>query len=189
MRSRDLEIYKALLRNKLRHSLNSLSPSRRRAKSKKIIKGLLDSALFRKAKNIVMYASLPGEVPTRSLIYKALSLNKKVFLPRINRKSNELEVFEIRNPSKDLTRGHYGIWEPQPIRSLKGSPQDMDLVIVPGLGFDRSGARLGRVKGYFDRFLKKTIRATKVGLAFREQLLTRIPTNSRDLKVDKVITD
>ncbi len=184
-----IKICKSLLRNKLKHSLLTLSPSARRVKSKKIIKCLLGSSFFRKAQNIVIYFPLPGEVDTRPLIDRALFLNKNVFLPRVHPARGALEVFQIRDSSKELKKGYCGIREPRASQFFKGRPQKMDLIIVPGLGFDKSGRRLGRGEGHFDRFLRKTIRATKIGLAFKEQVLTKIPADARDVRVDKIITD
>lgn len=135
------------------------------------------------------YVALSDEVDTRELILKALALRKNVYAPRIFKKRKEIGIFQIRHPRKDLRKGTYGIQEPGALSFHQGNPARLDLVIVPGLGFDRRGGRLGRGGGYFDRFLLKTNRARKIGLAFREQMVRKIPIGSHDIRVDRVITD
>lgn len=135
------------------------------------------------------YVALSDEVDTRELILKALALRKNVYAPRVLRKRKEIGIFQIRHPLKELRGGTYGIQEPGVANRSQGDPARLDLVIVPGLGFDRRGARLGRGGGYFDRFLLKAKRARKIGLAFREQMVRKIPTGCHDVRVDRVITD
>lgn len=97
---------------------------------------------------------------------------------------------EITHCRRDLQgRGLFGLCQPaRPWRRLP--PERMDLVIVPGLAFDRNGHRLGRGGGYFDRFLEKVpAQVPRIGLAFRFQVVARLPRESHDQPVDRVITD
>ena len=132
--------------------------------------------------------ALREEVDTKSFVLKALSLGKKVYLPRIHRREKQLGIYWIERLS-DLRRGPYGIYEPRPRKHYRGRPEELDLVVIPGLGFDRRGARLGRGQGYFDQLLKKTKKAYKIGVAFREQIVKKIPVARHDVCVDRVITD
>lgn len=85
---------------------------------------------------------------------------------------------------EDLKQGSYGIWEPETQREYINK---IDLVIVPGIAFDKNKCRLGRGKGYYDRyFMNKRIK--KIGIGFDFQLLDEVPTSSFDIKMDKVIT-
>ncbi|MDD4908777.1 MAG: 5-formyltetrahydrofolate cyclo-ligase, partial [Candidatus Omnitrophica bacterium] len=85
-----------------------------------------------------------------------------------------------------LKVGPYGVWEPVAETLVK--PEDLDLIITPGLAFDKKGNRLGRGKGYYDRFLSKlSDRAPSIGLAFDFQILPLIPTTSYDVSVNKII--
>lgn len=135
------------------------------------------------------YMPLRHEVDTRAVLVKLLALKKKLFLPAVNREREEIAIFQVKNLTRDLTPGSYGILEPRPGRCVPGRPSDLDLVLVPGLGFDRKGGRLGHGKGYFDKFLRKVKRAKKIGIAFKEQILEKIPLEKHDQRVDRVITD
>lgn len=146
-------------------------------------------AEFRKARTIMAYMPLRYEVDTRALLVKLLGLKKKLFLPAVNRKRGVIAVFQVKNLKRDLVPGSYGILEPRPGRCAPGRASELDLVLVPGLGFDRQGGRLGHGKGYFDKFLRKAKRAKKIGIAFREQILEKIPLEKHDQRVDCVITD
>lgn len=142
---------------------------------------------YRRATRIFTYVALPSEVQTRELIEKSLRLRKRVFVPAINLQTKEISIFEIWNTKSDFKKGPYGI--PEPLKRRPGKPEQLDLVVVPGLGFDRKGMRLGRGEGYFDRFLTRTAKAPKIGLAFREQMVCKIPTAPHDIPVHRVITD
>ncbi len=135
------------------------------------------------------YMPLRHEVDTRAVLVQLLSLKKNLFLPAVNRKRGEIRIFRVKNLKRDLAPGSYGILEPRPGRCVLGRPSDLDLVLVPGLGFDRKGGRLGHGKGYFDKFLRKVKRAEKIGIAFREQILEKIPLEKHDQRVNRVITD
>ena len=187
MSSSQIAALKFLLRIQLRRGLSKLNKKDRVRKSRKIIHAVMGRARFRSARSLLIYAALPEEVRTRELIQKSLALGKRVFVPSVNLKKKLMEIFEIHHGTKDLKKGAYGIWEP--VRRKKERPKDLDLVIVPGLGFDKRGVRLGRGEGYFDRFLKKTKCAVKWGLAFREQIVPRIPKAPHDVVMDDVLTD
>ena len=189
MDSFQLRMTKSFLRKQLRITLKKIGALDRKRKSRKIIVRVSKLPAFKKAGSIFTYVALPNEVETHGLIRQALTMKKNVYAPRMNRRSREITFFQIRNFPKDLRKGMFGIPEPRPIASRRGSPQASDLVIVPALGFDRTGRRIGRGGGYFDRFLRKAKRATKIGLAFREQVVKKIPQGSNDVCVDCVITD
>lgn len=135
------------------------------------------------------YIALSDEVETRGLILKALALRKKIYVPRLNRSRGEMMAVPIQNLSTELSKGSYGVLEPKRLNSSKRKKATFDLVIVPGVGFDKKGGRLGRGGGHFDRFLKKVKRAKKIGLAFREQIVKKIPMGRTDIRVDRVVTD
>lgn len=184
-----LRLTKSLLRSKLRGVLDQIGVDARKRKSRKILRKLTRLAAFQKTRNIFTYVSLSKEVETRSLIQRALSVKKNVFVPRVDQRRKEVTFFQIYNLSRDLRKGSFGIMEPRIVASRKGVPGPSDLVIVPALGFDRMGMRIGRGGGYFDRFLKKVKGATKIGLAFREQIVKKVPRGAEDVRVDRVITD
>ena len=89
---------------------------------------------------------------------------------------------------EELRVGSYGILEPRIEKIRKTNVEDLELIIVPGIAFDKNGNRLGHGKGYYDRILGKT-NATKIGLAFEFQIVGKIPTNENDKPVDIIITE
>ena len=178
---------KKALRQKLRERLRGLSRGERRRRSRRIQQKLARRAYFREAATILFYASLPEEVDTWALMREALRQGKRVLIPKV--RGRQLVPAEVKRLSTGLKRGAYGIREPQ-VRIQTVRPSDIDLVIVPGLAFDGKGRRLGRGKGYYDRFLKKLRGRTRVvGLAFRFQRLRRIPVGTEDVSVNEVVCD
>lgn len=178
-------ILKKALREKSRGRLAEMTAAERKIKSVKILKVLLNKKVFQEARTLFTYVALPREVQTADLIKQSLKLGKKVFAPRMKPGSFRFEVCEIRK-LQGLKKGAYGVREPQ---GRKGPRvQKLDLIIVPGLAFDRMGNRLGRGKGYFDRFLEKRKGIPTVGLAFKEQMMRKIPAEKHDCPVDFVIT-
>lgn len=138
--------------------------------------------LFRQAKSISLYHALPGEVETAAFIEKWAE-TKTVFLPAVE--GNDLK-FHIYKGKHTLRRGAFGIMEPE--REDACPPGQTDLIIVPGIAFDRQCNRLGRGKGYYDRILT-TLPIPKIGLCFDFQLVDKIPTEPFDIPVDMVVTD
>lgn len=179
---------KPLIRLKIRRAVEKLKPAAREAKSRKIMARLLRHPYFKRAKNVLAYAALDDEVRTREFIEKTIRLRKKVFMPRVNKKKRELEFYEIRNWDTDLVPGRYGILEPIVRGRRKTNGARFDLAVVPGRAFDRRGGRLGRGGGFYDRFLKRHPGLKKVGIAFREQIVGRIPAEAHDAAVDELIT-
>ena len=187
MNSSRLAVYKSLFRNKLRYLISRIPAPEKARKSRLIASRIFSGRLFKAAKNILIYCALADEVDTSPVIRKALSLRKKVFLPRLDPRSRELSIFLV-GKSGGLEKNFLGIPEPGPLLHESGSPESVDLILVPGLGFDASGRRLGRGGGSFDRFLSKC-RAKKVGLAFREQVVEELPAAPHDIRMDQVVTD
>jgi 5-formyltetrahydrofolate cyclo-ligase len=137
-----------------------------------------------RAKIVMFYKAFKGEVDTDIMIKAAQKLGKIVVVPVCG---NNRELIPcILKEGVRLLRGPYGIWEPAVKRSV--ALDSIDLVIVPGLAFTKDGKRLGRGKGYYDRFLSRlSSRAATVGLAFDFQVLADLPTNAMDVSVQKVI--
>ena len=126
------------------------------------------------------------------LLQRCLAEGKSVSVPLTVPQQSELLAVAITNPAADLSPGYKGI--PEPIPSLadlqRVTPQSIDIAIIPGAVFDRSGYRLGYGGGYYDRFLvKKAPQAYRIGLAFSLQLVNRIPALSHDAPLDMLITE
>ena len=140
-----------------------------------------------KARSILFYASMPGEVDTLAMIEKAIFLGKRVALPIVEKNKGKLIPTVILS-MEDVHKGTYGIAEPHSDPDKALALKDIDAVIVPGLAFDRCNNRLGRGAGYYDRFLStlpKTV--TTVGLAFDFQLTESLPTEAHDVRLQQII--
>lgn len=137
---------------------------------------------FKAAKTIFIYWSLPDEVPTHELIEKYRK-EKRFILPRVVGDYLELREF---TGIESLEQGNsFGIQEPTGI--IFSDLYSIDLVVVPGLAFTRNGHRLGRGGGYYDRTLPYLENAAKIGVAFPFQMVARVPLDTHDIPLDKVI--
>ena len=115
---------------------------------------------FEKAACVLLYASKGGEVHTDSIIQSALSLGKCVALPVTDKEAKTLELYRIKSID-ELTQGAFGIMEPPKRPEMKVAPERVDLVVVPGVSFDRRGHRIGYGMGYYDLLLAK-IKSKKI---------------------------
>lgn len=183
-----VEKIKSDLRKKILNRLKNQKEDERHRRSLIIRRKLLASPEFRGAEVLMFYVSKDGEVETRPLIEAALVRGKVVLVPVINVRKKKMMVSEITDPNKDLVKGPYGIYQPKAHMKVY-HPRSIDLAIVPGIAFDRNGNRLGRGMGYYDKFLvglRKGI--PRIGLAFKFQVVKRLPTLSHDQPVTKLLT-
>ncbi|MFA5092432.1 MAG: 5-formyltetrahydrofolate cyclo-ligase [Candidatus Omnitrophota bacterium] len=189
MTIRDLKfvtgLTKAQIRSKILKRLKIQKEEDRNRKSKLIKDKLLRNKVFKKAKIIMFYIAFGGEVNTEEMIREAKKIGKVICVP-ICKKDKETMQPNIFEDHGKLKKGPYGALEPVTQALIK--PKDLDLVIVPGLAFDKKGNRLGRGKGCYDRFLNQLSKNTaSIGLAFDFQILPRVPTTSYDVSMQKVI--
>jgi 5-formyltetrahydrofolate cyclo-ligase len=145
-----------------------------------------------RARTVMYYIDVRSEVRTRHALPGALAEGKKIVVPWCN-DQGELELFHLESMD-ELAIGMYKILEPkQELRALPAKQvkaEDLDLVMVPGVAFDRSGARMGHGKGYYDKLLQHArADAPLVALAFECQLFPEIPTAPHDIFMDRIITE
>ncbi len=155
-------------------------------KSKHIKKRLFQIDQFKRAKNILFYVSFNGEVYTHNAIKESF-LNKNVVVPISNKEDNSLILSKL-NSFEDLIEGSYGILVPKKEMIKLISINKIDLVIVPGIGFDQRGNRIGHGEGFYDRLLKNTNIFT-IALAYEFQIIEKIPIDKYDTPVDIIITE
>lgn len=136
---------------------------------------------FAAAHTLLLYHSLPDEVYTHRLLEE--TVGKTLLLPRVVSDS-DMELRIYTGPS-DLERGAFGIMEP--CGTLFTDYDSIDVAVIPGMAFDRSGNRLGRGKGYYDRMLARVRHAYKIGLCFDFQVVGEVPTEPTDIPVNEVI--
>jgi 5-formyltetrahydrofolate cyclo-ligase len=159
----------------------------RRRKSEAIRRKLGRLSVFRRAGVVMCFVSLPYEVETRRLMTQMLELGKRVVVPRVKHK--ELVLSELKDPRTDLAPGSFGVWEPKASLVRPVRLDELGLVLVPGLAFDRTGHRLGHGHGYFDRLLGRLPHTTPtIGLCFDFQLVDRLPTRPHDQAVQHVLS-
>lgn len=161
----------------------------RQAKSQVIEQKLFELAQVQKAKTIMFYASLPGEVETFAMITKAIKLNKKICLPIVMQNQRNI-IPTLIQTTAGLENGAYGIAQPKLDASKEVDLKEIDAVIVPGLAFDRFNNRLGRGAGFYDRFLAKLPQNTvTVGLAFDFQITDSLPVEEHDVPLSVILAN
>lgn len=183
-----VEKLKQNIREKILRRLKTQKEDERHSKSLAIKGRLLSLPEFKRANVIMCYVSKDGEVETIPIIEAALERGKVVLVPVIKVRKKKMVVSEILDPDKDLVRGPYGIYQPKAHFEVF-HPRSIDLAVVPGVAFDRDGNRLGRGMGYYDKFLTRLRPGvTTVGLAFKFQVVKKLPTLSHDQPVTRLLT-
>jgi len=176
------------LRQRLRKLVADMPPDAQERKSQQAGHLLFETDEFRKAEVVMVFLSLPGEIDTSAVVLRAWQLRKRVLAPKVSWNQRRMMPIEIRSLTEDLLISDMGIREP-----AAGIPFPIsliDLVLVPGLGFDEYGNRLGRGRGFYDRFLAHPeFQGVSCAMAFEEQLLPSIPVGPLDRKVNMLITD
>ncbi len=135
---------------------------------------------FKKARIVMIYSALPDEVQTQAFLEKWRH-RKKIILPTVV--GDDIIPVELAEDT-GFAVGDFNILEPQNEPYTGG----YDLIVVPGVAFDRNGNRIGRGRGYYDRFLCKYLNVRRIGICFDFQLVDEVPTEPNDIKMDKVIS-
>ncbi len=146
---------------------------------------LMATAFWNQARTVALFHSMADEVSTSALMASAWSSGRRVALPVTPGLGSPL-FFRWVLPETPLVRARYGALEPA-ATALSARLEELELVVVPGLGFDASGARLGYGGGYYDRTLART--GPGVMLAFASQQVERVPTGPHDVRVKGVATE
>ena len=159
--------------------------------SREIIARCMALPEYQRAQTVLFYLDVRSEVRTRNDLDKALASGKKIVVPYCV--DGELELFHLEQ-SDELSVGMYRILEPKPelrtVAAKKVDVSEIDMIIVPGVAFDRRGGRTGHGKGYYDKMLEHARPDTPlIALAFECQLFDEIPMQDHDVFMDKVITE
>jgi 5-formyltetrahydrofolate cyclo-ligase len=176
---------KKQIRSKILLKLKRQKEVTRDRKSSIIKEKLFSQKVFKKAKTVMFFISFGGEVKTEKMIKAAQKIGKIVTVPVC--KNNGITIRPcILDDKSLLKKGPYGVCQPHLERLVHF--KDLDLVVVPGVAFDKKGNRLGRGKGCYDRFLKLLPgKIPSIGLAFSFQILPAVPAKIHDIRVNKVI--
>jgi len=176
---------KATLRAEMHRVRAAIPEGERRRRGDAIRERLLGLPEMRTAATVLIFASFGSEVPTRDLASDLHVAGKRLLLPYLA--GAEMEVAEVA-PGEPLVPSTYG--PPEPEGRDPVDPAEIDLVVAPGLAFDRSGGRLGYGGGAYDRYLARlSSAALLVGIGFREQVVDVVPTRPGDVPVRVVVTD
>jgi 5-formyltetrahydrofolate cyclo-ligase len=179
---------KAELRQVLQKTLIGISADQRKLKSHNACRNLIASREFQDASSIMIYLSLPHEIDTSEAILNAWQMGKTVVVPKVSWQQRHMIPVKIYSLETGFSAEVAGLRNP-----ITGVPvpfSEIDLVVAPGLGFDRKGNRLGRGGSYYDRFFaNKELKSPKCGFAFAEQVIESVPVTENDMPVDFLITD
>jgi 5-formyltetrahydrofolate cyclo-ligase len=184
---------KAEMRTRMERFLAGMDAGDLEKRSIQVAMRFQDTRAWREAQVVLCFLSMPHELDSSTLIRTAHASGKRVAVPRIEK--GDICFFFLPPEAGQLPRDRWGIpvprpeWEPLPLQ--RGS---RILVAAPGLAFDRAGNRLGRGKGYYDRFLESARDAladelTAIGICFSEQLVEEVPHTERDQRLDGVVTE
>ena len=172
------------IRKKVLAARDSLLPAQRTAKSREIEERLFSLPEFKSARIVMFFASFRSEVDTGSMIRRALTLGKRVVLPKVS--GTELALYEIADWDNDVSPGAWGIPEPHGNRPVK--LDEIDLILMPGAAFDERGNRLGYGAGFYDKLLSVFTKTT-VALAFEAQIVPQVPADPHDVPAMKIVTE
>jgi 5-formyltetrahydrofolate cyclo-ligase len=161
------------------------------AVSEKIVERFMQLEEYAAAKTVMFYVDVRDEVRTRQALPAAIASGKRIVVPYCV--DGELELFWLES-MEELELGMYRILEPtasmRTVERKRLQPADLDLVMVPGVAFDRNGGRTGHGKGYYDKLLQHArLDAPLIALSFECQLFEKIPAESHDIFMDKVVTE
>lgn len=178
----EIMINKSEQRQLQKEALKTLSIHQKQTESNRLYQLLFETAAWQEAGTIAVTLSMPIELDTAPIIEAAWSANKKTVVPKI---VNHQMIFVPFDDGSSLQTGQLSIREP--VTEVAVSANKIDLVIVPGLAFTRSGARLGFGAGYYDRFLVNYTGKT-IALALSPQIKQNIPIEAHDQLIQEVLT-
>ena len=174
---------KQLIRKNIATRKKNISKDFTNELSRKICTRIVQTEIFQNAGCIALYYALNDEVQTSELIEDWYE-KKKIALPVITGKNINFHIYKGK---KNLSTGALGISEPASTKLIP--PEEIDLFIIPGVAFDRERNRLGRGKGYYDRYLAGITKPILLGVCFDFQLIKSIPSERHDIKMNMVITE
>lgn len=171
------------IRKAIRALKRKVSLEDKKERSKKILEDLENNEFFHNSNTVMLYWSMEDEVHTHDFVLK-WATKKKIILPCVKGDLLELRVFK---GLENLIEGDgFGILEPS--GDLYTDIENIDLIVVPGVAFDKRNNRMGRGRAYYDKLLTTTT-STKVGICFDFQLLDEVPVNEYDVRMDTIISE
>jgi 5-formyltetrahydrofolate cyclo-ligase len=176
---------KSSVRQQLLKARQLLTLDQKAEAGQSIAATLFATAEWKSARSVGCYLALPGEVATMSIVQTGLSEGKLMSAPVVLGKSEPMKFFRL-TAHQILEQGPMGIW--QPPQDYPMAPEKIDLLIVPGVGFDRAGFRIGYGGGFYDHFLAH-YHGTTLGLGFNCQIVETLPTHAHDRPIQILVTE
>lgn len=153
----------------------------------RIMNNFFNSNYVNNSNVIFIYVNMESEINTVDIINKLLDMGKRVAVPKVLSKNKEMVALEIKSLSDLNESGAFGILEPD--MSKKDVGNEVDLIILPGLAFDRRGFRVGYGGGFYDKFLEKYDKVQRISLCYNFQIIENIPEEDFDEAIDVIITE
>jgi 5-formyltetrahydrofolate cyclo-ligase len=187
----DFHVRKAQIREQARK--NRIAQKDKDAVSRRIVGAFMALPAYAAAQTVMWYVDAGSEVRTRHVLPEALTGGKRIVVPYCIVETNQLDLF-LLDDMTELAQGAHKILEPRDdLRTLPGkrvAPEELDLVMVPGVAFDPQGGRMGQGKGYYDRLLARVRPdAPLAAMAFECQVFPEIPVAAHDVFMDLVLTE
>lgn len=175
---------KSEVRKMMRDRKRAVPPEEKLRRSEVLLRKVEALPDFQESRVVLLYWSMADEVQTHAFVDKWYN-NKVVLLPCVD--GDNLRLRQYTGPDCMVSGEQFGIGEPT---GAEWKDLDaVDLIAVPGVAFDRTGNRMGRGRGFYDRLLKSTPHAVKIGLAYDFQIIDTVPTEPHDVRMNMVITD
>ncbi len=169
------------MRRAMRKLNRAMESEARKAAAERIAAGVERLESFASARNVALFCALPDEPETAGMIER-WSRTKRVFLPRVE---GDIMQFYLYDPAR-MHEGAFGIVEPD--GGTPCDPAELDFILVPGVAFTRRGDRLGRGRGYYDKYLSLPgFRAYKAGVCYAHQLVEELLCEEHDMRADTVV--
>ncbi len=171
---------KKAIRKEIKRQTLALTTANSESQSETVVKRLLEIISQREPQTVALFSPLKDEVQIGSLMQR---IECRVVVPRVE--GDEMEFYDLASGS--LVEGTFGIMEPQSGEPIE--PRKIDVMVVPGVAFTPSGDRLGRGKGYYDRYLSREgFRAYCVGVCYPHQMVDELPVEPHDRRMDEVVS-
>ena len=187
----NIQVRKQALRQRIIAARDALSAAERLHWSRAVTENVCALQSYQAAQTVLGYMNFGGEFSAELWVQQALGDGKRVSLPRVNRATQQLDLYEVRDLQLDVAPGLWGIPEPIIERCTRfDAPGELDFILLPGVAFTRDGARLGYGGGYFDKLIARLPHnPTLAAGTFALQVVADIPQESTDHKVEWLVTE
>ncbi|XP_054244203.1 5-formyltetrahydrofolate cyclo-ligase [Indicator indicator] len=192
-----LRAAKQALRGELRQRLRALGAEEKQRQSLLLSRKVLGHPKYKESRRIAIFLSMPDEIQTEEIIQDIFKQGKECFIPRYKPQSNHMDMLKLLSAEdiSSLALTSWNILQPSDDDSAREEALaggGLDLIFMPGLGFDKKGNRLGRGKGYYDTYLERCMKHPRgkpytIALAFREQICESVPVAANDVQVDEIL--